>query len=96
MKTKEEQRGEEGTDREVHGEGVNQDRTTEATPSWAESRGFAHGNPDPIPFPPGQQNYDPAFARRGGEGVDARVGGGPRVFRAYNAWALSLSSRLQR
>lgn len=45
--------------------------------------GFAHGNPDPIPFPPGQQNYDPAFARREGENADARVGGGPRVFRAY-------------
>lgn len=75
-------KGEERTGREHYVEGVNQDGTTEATRdgqlSWA-----AHGNPDPILFPPGNRIMILAFMQSGGEGADARVGDGPRVSRAY-------------
>lgn len=46
---------------------------------------------NPIPFPPGQQNYDPAFARREDEDAHA-LAVDPGVFRAYIRVGLLLPS----
>lgn len=63
--------------------GVNQDGMTEATRAGHLSRGPLMEIRTRFFFHRGTELWSGSFIRSGGKGADARVGGGPRVSRAY-------------